>query len=175
MTFSDLAALGGFVSGLAVLASLAYLNVQVRQSTKHSRAVIQQARAARMFDQAWRFAESDYGATMVPFVEGKISADVESFSRFQSRFRASMYSAEDTFFQYREGLLHADAFVTFERAIVSAMQLPGFRRMWKLLRTEYGPGFQEFMDGIVVKADAVSGPSLLEQWNALAADQNESK
>jgi hypothetical protein len=37
MSLADLASLGSFISGIAVLVSLVYLAQQIRQSTKHSR------------------------------------------------------------------------------------------------------------------------------------------
>jgi len=45
MSLSDLAAIGSLISGVAVLISLIYLSQQIRQNTKHSRAIIQQGRA----------------------------------------------------------------------------------------------------------------------------------
>ena len=47
MSLSDLAALGSFVSGFAVLASLIYLALQTRQNVKHKR--VSAARKAALF------------------------------------------------------------------------------------------------------------------------------
>jgi hypothetical protein len=41
MSLSDLASIGSFVSGAAVLVSLVYLRLQIRQNTRHSQALIQ--------------------------------------------------------------------------------------------------------------------------------------
>ena len=48
MSLSDLASLGSFVSGLAVMISLIYLAVQIRQAERNQKAMIQQGRTARM-------------------------------------------------------------------------------------------------------------------------------
>jgi len=50
MSLSDLASLGSFVSGLAVLISLIYLAIQVQQAEQNQKAQIQQGRAARLVD-----------------------------------------------------------------------------------------------------------------------------
>ncbi|HEX3432128.1 MAG TPA: hypothetical protein VHT03_14710 [Rhizomicrobium sp.] len=42
MSLSDLASLGSFVSAFAVLASLVYLALQVRQAEKNQRAILNQ-------------------------------------------------------------------------------------------------------------------------------------
>ena len=57
MTLTDLASLGSFVSAVAVVISLIYLALQVRQNTRHSQALIQQGRAARISDAALKIAE----------------------------------------------------------------------------------------------------------------------
>lgn len=57
MTLSDLASLGILISSVAVLVSLTYLAYQIRQSTKHTRALIQLARVDRLMSQMIGFFE----------------------------------------------------------------------------------------------------------------------
>src|SRR5262249_41349000 len=64
MSLPDLASLGSFVSGIAVLASLGFLffqmrqmTEQVRQSEKNQRAIIHQGRIAQSSDQLYRLAD----------------------------------------------------------------------------------------------------------------------
>ena len=45
MSLSDLASLGSFVSGVAVLISLIYLALQVRQTEKNQQSLMQQGQA----------------------------------------------------------------------------------------------------------------------------------
>ena len=68
MSLSDLSALGSFVSGIAVLASLIYLILQVRQAERYQKASVQQGRAARLI--AW---STDIAATekMEAFKKGQ--------------------------------------------------------------------------------------------------------
>ena len=47
MTLSDLAAIGSLVSGLAVLVSLVYVSIQIRQTERNQRALINQGAMAR--------------------------------------------------------------------------------------------------------------------------------
>jgi hypothetical protein len=64
MSLSDLASLGSFVSGIAVLLSLVFLyfqfrqvNLQVKQTEKNQQALIRQNRATRSVDLNMRRAE----------------------------------------------------------------------------------------------------------------------
>lgn len=50
MSLSDLASLGSFVSGFAVLVSLVYLALQVRQAEKNQRAVLNHGYITRVTD-----------------------------------------------------------------------------------------------------------------------------
>ena len=57
MSLSDLAAIGSLISGVAVLISLIYLARQMRQNTKHTRALIQQGRVERISNQLGRLSK----------------------------------------------------------------------------------------------------------------------
>jgi hypothetical protein len=57
MTFSDPASVGSFVSALAVLISLIYLALQVRQAERNQRALMQQGRADRVSGYCLKMAE----------------------------------------------------------------------------------------------------------------------
>ena len=60
MSLSDLASVGSFVSGIAVLVSLIYLALQVRQAEKNQRALIHQGRVAQSTERFLRFADPGF-------------------------------------------------------------------------------------------------------------------
>src|SRR5271166_5699196 len=91
MSLSDLASLGSFVSGVAVLVSLVYLARQVRQAERNQRALAQQMRATRTSDLLVAIAQSGKAASFarMQWAEGERSAaDVDTFNLFS---RASFY------------------------------------------------------------------------------------
>jgi hypothetical protein len=57
MTLSDLASIGSLVSGVAVLVSLIYLALQVRQAEKNQRALMNQGTVARVSESILGFAQ----------------------------------------------------------------------------------------------------------------------
>lgn len=59
MTLSDLASLGSFISGIAVLVSLIYLALQVRQAEKNQRAIIHQGRVEQSADRLLRLMDPE--------------------------------------------------------------------------------------------------------------------
>jgi hypothetical protein len=89
MSPSDLASLGGFVFGIAVLVSLVFLYFQLRQlsrqgrqAEKNQRALMQQARAARGVDIGLQLAGPDLGSLFARGAAGADLSDAE-FHRFR--------------------------------------------------------------------------------------------
>src|SRR5580765_5709256 len=94
MSLSDLASIGSLVSGLAVLVSLIYLGLQTHQNAKHSRALIQQGRAARVADTALRIAELRDSDGIDKCFTGARDVSPKDLARFINICRAIFMSAE---------------------------------------------------------------------------------
>jgi hypothetical protein len=168
MSLSDLASLGSFVSGVAVLISLIYLALQVRQAERNQRALVQQGRAARLVDFQMHLATPEMAALFVKGAEGGDLSAVELF-QFRQMSRAILASFEDTFYQHRERLL-ADAPFRSARFIVGAglASSPGRRALWRLEREAYANDFRAYVDRLA-SAEVASRDGLAEWRAALAA------
>src|SRR6185369_7999739 len=92
MTLSDLASIGSLVSGVAVLVSLVYLSLQIRQNARHSKALIQQGRAARIADTALRLAELRESDGLDKCFEGSPDVSAKDLARFLYTCRAAFVS-----------------------------------------------------------------------------------
>ena len=163
MTLSDLASLGSFVSGIAVLVSLVYLALQIRQNSKHSQALIQQGRAARISDTALRIAELREDDGLNDCFEGATEASAKDVSRFLNVARAVFISAEDSFVQAEEGLLGPTAFESYKVSLRAGMGSPGMAAAWMMTRDMYEPKFRTFMDGMLGDLNK-SAPRSIEAW-----------
>ena len=64
MSLSDLAAIGSFVSGIAVVFSFVFLALQIRQSNLNQRSLIQQGRSTRRIELLLRRADPDLSDIM---------------------------------------------------------------------------------------------------------------
>src|SRR5215472_5949453 len=103
MSLSDLASLGSFVSGVAVLASLIYLTLQVRQAERYQKAMAQEARAARLSDLHLRFA--DLADVFAKGNGGDDDLSLTQLRQFRHLINAATYNGEDTFRQHKVGLI----------------------------------------------------------------------
>ena len=148
MTLADLSSLGSFISGIAVMVSLVYLALQVRQNTKHSQALIQQGRAARIADTALRIAELRADDGLNSCFDGVPDASAKDVSRFLNVARAVFISAEDSFLQAEEGLLGFTAFESFKASLRAGMGSSGLATAWIMTRDMHEQKFRAFMDDI---------------------------
>lgn len=148
MSLSDLASLGSLASGIAVLVSLVYLSLQIRQNTKHSQALIQQGRAARIADTALRLAELRADDGLNSCFEGVPEASAKDVSRFLNVARAVFISSEDSFLQGEEGLLAPTAYESYKASLRAGMGSSGLAAAWILTRDMYEPKYRAFMDEI---------------------------
>jgi len=109
MSLSDLAALGSLVSGLAVLGSLIYLSVQVRQATKHQRSLMMQGRATRTMELAFRRSEPSFASAWEKVATGQIKAlSHTELWQLSSIAQANIISIEETWLdlQRKRGSRH---------------------------------------------------------------------
>lgn len=172
MSLSDLASLGSFVSGLAVLGSLVYLAQQTRQNVKHTRALIQQGRAIQASDMTNRWAEDP---SLIALLQQATLGDPTLNNEQILRFLLMQFSAyqmwEDRFYQHKDGLIDEERHSGTVREIRERLQRIGYRTAWQMQRNTYGKEYQAFVDGLIdeVRAAPVSESPLSETWKSLLA------
>ena len=135
MSLSDLASLGSLVSGAAVLGSLIYLALQVRQADRNQQASIRQGRTTRAVDLLLAQLEPGVANAWRRGLEAPDELTETELGQFLSLCRAQFHHVEDAFYQHEEGLLHDAAFVCVPDALRvrplphlhRETSMPGFR------------------------------------------------
>ena len=107
MSLSDLAAIGSFVSAVAVVFSIVFLALQVRQANRNQRSLIQQARTGRNVEYLHKMADPPISELLA-----QAEADPESLgpAKIWSLYgygAAVFWSYEDSYMQFKAGTLHA--------------------------------------------------------------------
>jgi hypothetical protein len=172
MALSVLASLGSFVSGIAVLISLIYLALQVRQTERNQQVSIRHSRASRTVELHLALTDP---AVAEAWLHGLGSPDEitrTELHQFTNLCRAFFFHFEDSFYQREEGLLNDDAFETVVAGARLLARSPGVRAAWKKARPNFGGRFLAFMDGVV--AWAAGEPPLdasLEAWKVAFASE----
>ena len=175
MTLSDLAALGGFVSGLAVLASLGFLYFQLRQigqqiaqSEKNQRALINQGAINRSIETNIWLTQPQMSAVFMKAVNAGEMNEREAFL-LTAIVRNILLNFQDSHVQHKIGL--ADG-ITFDHAAGSLrffLSLPAIRATYQLNRPSYAPGLLALVDGIVADLPLRPPSSFAEQLRAALA------
>lgn len=174
MSLNDLASIGSFVSGLAVVISLIYLSIQIRQNTRHERAAMQQGRAARTVDILLRTAELDMVDAMI--IRGRVAdpdippAELEQFLRATT---AMLISFEDGYVLRQSGMLDASTIAGDDAAMKNhILPWPGYRIAWEMLKAGMQPDFRDYVDDLATRVPLISVSDRLVRWRQLIGDQH---
>jgi hypothetical protein len=166
MSLSDLAAIGSFVSGIAVVISLVYLAFQIRQTTKNQRATMHQMRASLSTDVMLRIAESGLAHSFRAGLTGAREISEAEFWQFYYAASAILRTTENAFTQHQDGLISDAHFASAKASARSFLMSPGYRALWQATRLNREPGFREFMDELAVESDGHSSPDLFAAWKS---------
>ena len=163
MNFSELGALGEFVSSIAVLITLIFLVIQMRQNAK----LMRRANARQAMDANSRalVALLDEGVSEI-FIKGLNSieslSEVERY-RFDNAFANWLYACEGAFLDEREGTFPSDQIVVFKNAVPGYLTTAGGKQWWEESQTWFSPSFRTDVDDLCTNLTieaAKSGPKL---------------
>lgn len=172
MSLSDLASLGSFVSGFAVLASLVYLALQVRQTERNQQISIRHSRVTRTVDLHLALADPAVADAWLHGLRSPQEITQTELSQFIHLCRAHFFHFEDSFYQREEGLLNDEAFETVVAGARLLARSPGVRTAWRFARPNFGGRFLKFMDGVVAGAAAEPPVNLsLDAWKVAFASE----
>jgi hypothetical protein len=171
MTLADLASIGSFLSGIAVLASLIYLSLQVRQSAKHQRSQILDTRTSRFLDWEMRMADPKLTSAWDKVFDAKGGGFTPlEFRQLSLAARALFAMGEQTYFQRQDGLIGDAAYETARKFWATTLATPAMRVLWRSYRTQVAPGYAAEMDAAMARAPAVP-PLSFAEFNHLLAEE----
>jgi hypothetical protein len=172
MSLSDLASLGSFVSGFAVLVSLIYLALQVRQTERNQQISIRHSRASRIVELELGLADPALADAWLHGSASPQEITQTELTQFIHVCRALLFHFEDSFYQREEGLLNDNAFETVVAGVRLLARSPGWRAAWRIARPNFRGRFLDFMDGVVA-GSAVEPPVdlSLEAWKVAFASE----
>lgn len=177
MSLSDLAALGSFVSGVAVLISLVFLyfqlrqiGEQVRQAERNQRATIAAARASRTTDAMLCLCQPAMADAFTRASSGDPNLTITEWQQCNALARAAFVNAEDTFAQHRNGLIEENAWRTFVNLFGYTSSNAAFRVAWKRVgRPAASPEFAAFADQVMANTPVTTLPpasQIMAAWRA---------
>jgi hypothetical protein len=167
MSLVNLAALGSFVGGLAVVVSLIYLALQVRQSEKNQRGTIHQMRAALSTEVMLRIATADVARSFRAGLTGSPDITEAQFWQFFYAAHAIFRTTENAFVQHRDGLIDKRQLASAKASARGFLANRGYRALWLATRSAREPDFRAFMDELAAEAAFTPPVDLFATWKAL--------
>jgi hypothetical protein len=166
MAISELGSLGEFLSSIAVLITLIFLVVQLRQNAKlMSRANVRHANDANSRALA---ALLDEGVSEL-FIKGLKSleslTEVERY-RFDNALANWLYACEEAFTDQRDGMFPDDQFVKYANSVPGYLATPGGKLWCEQSQTWFGPAFRKDVDQLCANLEieaTKSGPKLRDR------------
>ncbi len=172
MSLSDLASVGAFVSGFAVLVSVIYLALQVRQTERNQKISIRHSRVSRIVELQVALADPAVADAWLHGLGNPQQITQTELTQFINLCRALFFHFEDSYYQREEGLLNDDAFETVVAGARLLARSPGFRAAWKLARANFGGRFRDFIDGVMVASAVEPAVDLsLDAWQLAFASE----
>jgi hypothetical protein len=159
MTIQDWGAIGELVGGVAVVVTLIYLALQIRQNTRAvrlstSHAVAEDVRNmfALMAEQTELTEAIHKGSSDPGSING---AEKMRYWGFNGYF---MYAFENAYVQLTEDALDPRRWSGMKRMMIDYTSVPGFREYWPSRKHWYSEEFQHFMDSEILQTDAEEVP-----------------
>ena len=147
MSLEDLGNLGEFLSALAVVVSLLYLAVQIRQNSRMLRSTASQSAARNSSDFATALI-SDRELLRL-FVAGRRDlSDLSPEDRdvFSTIIINLFYSYESGFYQLQDGTIHPEVWEGRQKMIQRLLQEKGTAEWWAHSKWLFGTQFRAYVD-----------------------------
>jgi hypothetical protein len=172
MSLSDLAALGNFIGGVAVVISFVFLAFQLRQSTHNQRTSIAIQRTA-LTQEIGIFIFTQDLPVWTRGGQADSSMTDEEIARYQGITLMMLWLYEEHFYQHRDGMLDPGRWATNVNRLRTFMTQPGYRAAWRALSPNYFEAdFKASVDEIMHATPINTDPAaFVGGWKALAADE----
>ena len=169
MTLNELANLGEFIGGIAVIATLIYLAIQLRQNTRALKSATLANNTSLWSALLVNIASGDKTKAYLHGSAGVPELTPEEFLQFFLISRAMFVSFENQHHQFQQGMLDKAIYEGYERSFQGqALSMPGFRRYWKQFSHEFSPAFQSQIEAMLKKQPAADANHLMKDWKNLA-------
>jgi hypothetical protein len=171
MSLSDLAAIGSFVSGIAVVFSFLFLALQVRQSNRNQKSLIQQGRTARNVDILLRMSDPSMSKIIAESYVDCTGMDAPSICSFYAFVGAVFWTYEDSYLQFHAGMLDAQSWESDVVTIKRLIRNPAYRAVWKMARDGMGVGYRDCVDTLMREVNVNSSQGFTDLFKAYVAEE----
>ena len=165
MSLSDLASIGSFISAIAVVVSIAFLALQMRQANANQKSLMQQGRSARTVDMLMKMSEPVLSQTIVSAFSDASDDPARVFA-FYSFACACFWNYEDSFLQFRAKTLDARGWATDELTLRGLFANPAYRAVWRMARAGMHGDYRDYLDRLMNEIRPSEPRNIAQVWRA---------
>ena len=171
MSISDLAAIGSFVSGIAVAITLVFLLIQIRQTNRNQRSLMQQGHLTMLVDASMRWAEPTMQNVIVRAEACDTTMEPAQIGSYLIMLQAVMRNFEDGYLQLKSGTLDAASLASDVEMVRVHFAAPAYRAGWRVLRDRFGADFREYVDAFLREIEVETSFDPTSQWKTFVAEE----
>ncbi|MDH3469619.1 MAG: hypothetical protein OES26_27665 [Gammaproteobacteria bacterium] len=176
MNWEAIGAIGEILGAAGVIATLAYLAVQIRQNTKTARAATRQELAGQMQMLASDLVTDEGIASILQdHLEGKELTSTELL-RLGARAFRDLRFFDNALFQYSQGLLTDDEWRALRENLKAVLRVEAYRDYWSREHSLYSRAFQsEVASALEEPLEAAPGTLILDAGSSGSGSENQEK
>jgi hypothetical protein len=171
MSLSDLASIGSFVSGVAVIITLAFLLVQTRQINRNQRSLMQQGHLTMLVDASMRWADPVMQNVIVRAEACDRTMEPSQIGSFLIMLQAVMRNFEDGYLQLKAGTLDAASLASDIEMVRVHFAAPAYRAAWRVLQNRFGADFRAYMDTLLREIRVEESFDPTSQWKSFVVEE----
>ncbi|HSP64334.1 MAG TPA: hypothetical protein VLQ90_15195 [Pyrinomonadaceae bacterium] len=171
MSLADLASLA---SSIAVLVTLLFLGLQIRQSNRNQRSLMQQGRSARNVELLSRLSDPSVSDVISRAAKGESLTDQDCFVLY-GYMTSVFWSYEDCFFQFRLGMLDPASWASDGITLKRLLGNPAYRAVWRFARSGIGDEYRSFLDGLAAESSRNVPPNMPNTLRQYIAEEREKR
>lgn len=147
MTLTDISDIAQILAAIAVIPSLIFVGLQMRQNTRAVRAATSQAHASTYLDVMRSIGDSEEVSRimMVGVYSPEKLSDTDMF-RFMILLATQFRFFDASYTQYRDGQLDEAHWRSIEQMILNNNGAPGYRIWWELRKNTLSGAFCAWYD-----------------------------
>jgi hypothetical protein len=147
MSLSDLASLGSFVSGVAVVFSFVFLGLQIRQSDRNQRAVLNAQSSSLFAEHLLKLSEPHLANLFWRMMEGETNFTGAEALQLMGIVTALLGDYADIDERRLSGL--ADADEATKQGVSNLLGYKFARVLWSIGETTFSPSFRSQVNAII--------------------------
>ncbi len=147
MNWEAIGAIGEVVGAVGVIATLAYLTIQIRQNSSVVRSATRQAISTTQMEVGFRMAESpEARATLLRWTAGEMPSTPDQAIHDDLLRRSLLRMFENQFHQYRGGTFDHILWEGYRANMAQTFSWPTFEGWWRENQYRYAADFVAFVD-----------------------------